>query len=115
VWGDLSARERDALIAWHVMGWVVVGLSDGPYGWRRPTEASVHVLCADFRPTADIAAAFRALEKARNGRCVQITSRADGWHVAIYPLDGSLDPASASGPLPEAICHAALRACGVDV
>jgi hypothetical protein len=143
-WGDLSARERDALIAEHVMGYrfwleqrgeytlavcVPAGAREpwmGSRDWALRADRYVETTAADAvakgffgdgppRFTTDIAAAFRVVEKARHGRCVQITSRADGWHVAIYPLDGSLDPASASGPLPEAICHAAVRACGVDV
>lgn len=158
VWGDLSARERDALVAEHVMGYRFWLEQRGEYtlavcvpaGAREPWMGSrdwalragryVETTAADAvargffgdgppRFTTDIAAAFRVVDRMRGigwlrsawwrrhagGRCVQITSRADGWHVAIYPLDGSPDPASASGPLPEAICHAAVRACGVDV
>jgi hypothetical protein len=97
-WAEMTPRERDALVAEKVMGFVV-----HPHGgvWDGKNPATYRT---DFHPSTDISAAWEVVEKFKNG------PRDDAYHsfydnatMSIYAIT------------PERICLAALKAVGVDI
>ena len=119
-WAELSARERDALVAREVLGYTDY--------W--PEGAAMNMERVPYY-TTDIAAAWEVVEKMRErGLLVEVGNRAQsvgvgkGWYAfAVSPDYEACDECGApydpdysvGATAPEAICIAALRACGVEV
>lgn len=134
-WGNLSARERDALVAERVMGWVKDGGRRG--FWFDPADPKLFYASGythdgsdydfpDFCPTTDIAAAWEVVEKlVELGMYPDLISTGDpvAWRCVVdkYIEDVDTDEAlewprsAVAATAPEAICIAALRAVGVEV
>jgi hypothetical protein len=111
-WNEMTPRQRDALVAEKVMGWIKS--TERPQRWITDYGA----LHEDYwRPTSSIAAAWEVVEKMRsNGWEFELDSdvdRINEWcatFVTLSAVERGISPKA-----PEAICLAALRAVGVDV
>lgn len=117
-WADLSARERDALVAERVEG-LDVTVKEHAGGVKvawvsRTGEVEVMLPCY----TKAITAAWHVVEGMQErDLCPLINGYAGGpWTVEFWPEVGldALGVAEAA-TAPEAICIAALRAVGVEV
>jgi hypothetical protein len=112
-WDELSPRERDALVAEHVMGWKPSPtLIDG---WV--LQDGTHINHGGFHPSTNIAG--QVVEKMyEKGFTMDILMYSDGcYSVKVYQIrKGYLFETSLDNPTaPEAICKAALNACGVAI
>jgi hypothetical protein len=116
-WDELSPRERDALVAEKVMGWV---LGNNPLtsmidtGWIDPVTGS---WAKGFSPSADITDAWQVVEKLQEVYLyTDIRTCADFYEVWITDhANDSTTGTFATPKLPEAICFASLKAMGVEI
>lgn len=131
-WAELSERERDAIVARRVFGWEVFGRSaqvpaqyagrPGPF-WAPPVGEpgfSEHWPIPNY--TTDIAAAWAVIENliARGWTPDLLSGYVAAWVVVVDAYQHNDDPVqwpvrAEADSAPEAICLAALRACGVPV
>lgn len=117
-WGEMSERERDALVAERVMGWVDFW-PDGTTDMAYPPNEQVMGIEAERAPiphySTDIAAAWQVAEKLDHDYYdvhIQNTpGLGDEWCVKLTGLEHSV----CANTLPEAICLAALKAHGIEV
>lgn len=137
-WADMTPRERDALVAEKIMGWLTcrdlscVGCNANVMLVRRQrspdTVWSIRhpvTLQLGWSPITNIAHAWEVVEKMHEGRWnVLIQLFTPGVVVEFFdyesPLDDKQDVGIAAvdpreGGVPYAICLAALRAKGIDV
>ena len=140
-WAEMDARERDALVAEKLFGWVRHPLPNGQdkdrdnytARWKTPWDAECDAKIHDdgqWHPkeywttgynmpgyTSVIEDAWQVVEKMQEEGDVFIESWSDGeWTVSNKPLgfrDGGVVESAPTAP--EAICLAALRAKGLDV
>ncbi|SDJ62085.1 BC1872 family protein [Paenibacillus naphthalenovorans] len=104
-----SGRELDALVAEKVMGWNVKFMGDILWGWMySETERNRWYNVPKF--SADISAAWKAVEKMkRNDWVFVINSISEEW-TALFYLDRIHEHEVTCNSAPEAICKAALLA-----
>jgi hypothetical protein len=101
-WSEMSARERDALVAERIMGQKI----------PRPLKFGTPI--APYSISID--AAWKVVEKLKETRYVHLWFDGDGWWFEVEVGEGALESVEAKAPnAPEAICLAALRAVGVEV
>lgn len=113
-WSELSARERDELVALKVMGW------RKDHGWdyfadgltiRTWKESSFK----RFQPSTDISAAWEVVEElSARGLYLDIDTHPDFYLVDVQRRNNVV-AYSVATTAPEAICLAALKAVGVDI
>jgi hypothetical protein len=138
-WKALSPRERDALVAERVMGWRRYRSSYHPcyallsadllrdgamvdQGAEVPAEPCRDAYGRVPHYTTDIAAAWEVVEQFKaDGVWFSIESNAVEWEADIRTVVNDDDEqvirlgVGYAMTAPEAICIAALRACGVEV
>ena len=123
-WDTLSERERDALVAEKVVGYVVTGPREGgnvrwvqpPAGeqWQSGGERVLEKTCPRY--TTDIAAAWEVIEKMKSlGWQVLMDNKNEidepGWWVCFEQWEPRQRHASVfMRTAPAAICYAALSA-----
>lgn len=120
-WSELSPRERDALVAEKVMGFTV---TDWPTGKSFPVTSAIAAGVLSERQesriphyTTQIAAAWEVVEKLRREKMlVTVVSDEDGgWNAEMWDYNNRQSGEVFAESAPEAICLAALRACGVEI
>jgi hypothetical protein len=110
-WDELSPRERDALVAEHVMGWKPSPtLIDG---WV--LQDGTHINHGGFHPSTNIADAWQVVEKFKQEKLtfIEISLSNYSCKTLISTPNGNYEVEAPTAT--EAICKAALRACGVDI
>lgn len=120
-WSELSAKERNELVATKVVGWTRgehLGLKR--MVWRYPEGQVIDGF--DWqnevpRFSEEIAAAWEVVEKLRRERMnISVVSDEDGgWNVEMWDYNNRQSKEVFADTAPEAICLAALRACGVEI
>lgn len=109
----IYGRELDALIAERVMGWRTHKIAEAV--WYMPSESN-SITKEKWRPSTDIAAAMRVVEKMRERGIsfeASYTKWSDGnwrWGVEFQSDDHTQDGNHYGTSLPESICRAALKA-----
>lgn len=119
-WNELSARERDALVAEFVMEHEkVIGHESIHGGWVRRASGKPFInmeKCPTY--TTDISVAWEVIEKMRSHYQITISTverPTDKYACGLrYRMDDETEYTYAP-TFPEAICIAALHACGVEV
>lgn len=103
----LTPRELDALVAERIMGYAKSEIRKGGFFRPDPSASLNGVLnYFDFRPSADIAAAFEVVEKMRSSR----PSQSDWLFLLRYQFGAYINGYLAESDFPaRAICIAALR------
>ena len=109
-----AGREMDALIAEKVMGWDVHPHRTHYINRDAKNEHPYFVICGDFEPSTDIAAAWQVVEKMSSRKdwdehpvcIVRNYAFKDMWTVELRDYD--FDATAETAPL--AICRAALLA-----
>jgi hypothetical protein len=107
-WDKLSPRERDALVAEHVMGWHK-GESWGGTDWfTKDNEYAESVF--KWNPSENLADAWQVVEKLRSEfNYISLEIFPSIYYCTIDELEIRAETA------PEAISLAALKSCGVDI
>jgi hypothetical protein len=115
-WDELSPRERDTLVAEHVMGWKL----DKPYWSEKEVwvkSGTNYDWTENWSPSTNIADAWQVAEKLQEVYLyTDIRTCADFYEVWI--TDHANDSATetfATPKLPEAICLASLKAMGIEI
>lgn len=112
---DMTDRELDAAVAVEVMKWPH---RPPGFGGPRPPHVAEFVdgttmvrtpNCNDWRPSADIAAAWEVVEKMRTEGYGFILTDCPAY-VCAFDLDSSVEWRSKADTAPRAICLAALAA-----
>ena len=128
---SLSNEELGALVAERVMGWHKDQVASGYFYWEStdgPTPYRVirsdhktHPLPDVWSPATSIADAWEVVEKilSEEGRWffqIQNCHAEEGSEFCVFFMENDEDgkDAEGMGPLPRAICLAALKAVGVD-
>lgn len=131
-WTEMTARERDALVAEKVMGWIDFWEGEGFVMGYPPNEQAMGIEGerAPVPPyTTDIAAAWQVLERmtdpSRDDQCTFQMRRITDWDDPTWGYDvrfgRKYDPTRQPDRIawahtaPEAICIAALKAVGIGV
>lgn len=86
-----AGRELDALIAEKVMGWKLSKQQVSADAWDdvwRNEDNRLMAYCRKWKPSIDISAAWRVVEKLKEGYRVSIHSWGDGWQCALEIKDG---------------------------
>lgn len=117
-WSQMGARKRDSLIAERVMGWK---LDQAKLFWEKP-DGKFEAVEGDnyngWSPTTDHNAAHEVVEAMRaRGFKVKLTIGPEHWWTVTTHSEADYPKTrlSSAGTMPEALCKAALRACGVEV
>lgn len=116
-WAEMSARERDALVAQKVMGEIVTWRTATVGGVERKWPTEHGIMCRYY--TTDIAAAWEVVERMEqlgwrfDLSTYQAFTMMTGVDFEHITSDGLAEATCETAP--EAICVAALRAVGVDV
>jgi len=121
-WDALSAREKDALVAEKVMGWVRYKPKSLPPEWVIPDTntrglVGTVVRFADvWRPTTSWDAVREVVEKMldRGYRTLHISHGAphDLWYCSFFKSKDEKGAAVEAATAPEAVCIAALTSFG---
>jgi len=116
-WNSMTPRERDALVAEKVMGWTDVKYaSDIDWFMGIEPEQTDYGISFIGEYTTDISEAWAVLNKLKERVeyvRTTITDSRRGIKVCVQTIGYSYRAESVS--LAEAICLAALRACGVEI
>jgi O-glycosyl hydrolase len=100
-----AGREMDELVATRVMGWDVH--PHATHYIRNDGKNVYFVICGEFEPSSDIAAAWQVVEKMTDGETpndCEIHTTVRGWRCDFYRGSATAETA------PLAICRAALIA-----